>query len=185
MKAFETELPGVFKIETQTYDDHRGYFRETYQQKKFNAIGIDRNFVQDNVSRSEKGVLRGLHFQEPSAQGKLVQVVWGEIFDVAVDVRLGSPNFGKWVGLELADTAGSMLWIPEGFAHGFAVLSDSATVIYKTTEFWAPEAERTIRWDDSDIGIDWPVTDPILADKDANAPKLAEVRFLPKFHLRP
>jgi len=183
MKAVESNLPGVFIIEAPTFDDRRGYFREIYQQNKIDAIGIDKNFVQDNLSRSEKGVLRGLHFQEPSAQGKLIQVVRGEIFDVAVDVRRGSPNFGKWVGLELNDTAGTMLWVPEGFAHGFAVLSDLADVIYKVTDYWAPEMEQVIRWDDPDIGIDWPITDPILVDKDRDAPTLAETAILPQFRI--
>ncbi|NQV56646.1 MAG: dTDP-4-dehydrorhamnose 3,5-epimerase [Rhodospirillales bacterium] len=181
MEAYETNLPGVLEIKAQTFNDRRGYFREVYQQKKFEAIGIDKIFVQDNLSRSEKGVLRGLHFQEPCAQGKLIQVVRGEIFDVAVDIRQGSPHFGNWVGLELSDAAGNMLWVPEGFAHGFVVLSDSADVIYKVTEYWAPESERVIRWDDPDIGIDWPTTDPILVGKDLDAPALAAAAVLPQF----
>ncbi len=181
MKISETYLNSVLLIDTQTIEDQRGYFREIFQDQKFGNIGISQNFVQDNLSRSKKGVLRGLHYQEPSAQGKLIQVIQGKIFDVAVDIRKGSPQFGQWVGLELSDASGNMIWIPEGFAHGFAILSETADVIYKVTDFWAPEAEHIIRWNDPAIGIDWPFDDPILADKDANAPTLAELTTLPEF----
>ena len=181
MKISETYLNSVLLIDTQTIEDQRGYFREIFQDQKFGNIGISQNFVQDNLSRSKKGVLRGLHYQEPSAQGKLIQVIQGKIFDVAVDIRKGSPQFGQWVGLELSDASGNMIWIPEGFAHGFAILSETADVIYKVTDFWAPEAEHIIRWNDPAIGIDWPIDDPILADKDANAPTLAELTTLPEF----
>jgi len=183
MKTVETDLPEVLLIETETFDDNRGFFRETYQQEKFSALGLDVTFVQDNLSHSKKNVLRGLHFQEPRSQGKLVQVIQGEIFDVVVDVRQGSPGSGQWIGVALSAVAGNMLWVPQGFAHGFAVLSDSAEVLYKVTDFWAPETEQVIRWDDPDIGIDWPVSNPILAEKDAQAPTLAAAKVLP--HYRP
>ncbi len=181
MKAHDTTLPGVILIETQSFDDQRGYFRENYQQKKFADLGINGTFVQDNLSRSKQGVLRGLHFQEPATQGKLIQVITGEIFDVAVDVRKGSPFFGQWLGINLSDQVGAMLWIPEGFAHGFVVLSDVANIIYKVTEFWSPEYEQVICWNDPAIGITWPIKNPILADKDTAAPSLADAPTLPEY----
>lgn len=181
MKAVKTDLPEVLLIETETFDDDRGFFRETYQRQKFSALGLDVTFVQDNLSHSEKDVLRGLHFQEPRSQGKLVQVNQGEIFDVVADVRHGSPRFGQWVGIELSAAAGNMLWVPEGFAHGFAVLSNSADVVYKVTDFWVPEAEQVIRWNDPDIAVKWPISTPLLAKKDAQAPTLAAAKVLPQY----
>ena len=181
MRALKTDLPEVLLIETKPVQDNRGFFWEIYQEEKFAALGIKSKFVQDNLTQSKNGVLRGLHFQQPFAQGKLIQVIRGEIFDVAVDIRRGSPNFGKWVGLLASEIKGNMIWIPEGFAHGFVVLSDLADVIYKVTSFWAPDSEHVIRWDDPTIGIDWPVSQPILAEKDANATSLDMAKVLPLY----
>jgi len=169
------EIPGVILIEPQVFSDERGFFMEAYKYSEFASFGITERFVQDNHSRSKKGVLRGLHYQNPpKAQGKLVRVISGEIFDVAVDIRKGSPTFGKWVGIKLSAENKRMLYIPPGFAHGFCVLSDIAEVLYKTTEEFAPECEAGIIWDDPDIGIDWPIKTPILSPKDAKWPRLKD-----------
>jgi len=170
MKIISTRIAEVKLIEPKVFGDSRGFFMETYQKLKLEASGISADFVQDNHSGSSKGILRGLHYQVRSAQGKLVRAVAGEIFDVAVDLRKSSPTFGKWVGERLSAENKHALWVPPGFAHGFYVLSDWAEVLYKATDYYAPEWERSIRWDDPQIGIDWPLVDgkkPILSKKDA------------------
>lgn len=175
MKVLETRLPGVLIIEPDVFEDHRGFFFESYSYKRYADAGIAEHFVQDNVSFSSKGVLRGLHFQHPAAQGKLVHVLEGEVFDVAVDIRRGSPAFGKWVGVSLSSENKRQFYVPPYCAHGFVVISDTALFAYKCTEYYSPATEGSIRWDDPEIGIDWPVDTPRLADKDANAPTLREV----------
>ena len=159
MEFKPTTLPEVILISPVVYGDERGFFMETYREVEFSAAGIPGNFVQDNHSGSEQGTLRGLHYQIKQSQGKLVQVVSGEIFDVAVDLRKSSPNFGKWAGELLSAENKRQLWIPPGFAHGFYVLSDWANVIYKVTDYYAPEWDRTLLWNDPEIGIDWPLID--------------------------
>lgn len=154
---------------------------ETYQQQQFREIGIGLPFVQDNQSRSARGVLRGLHYQEPHAQGKLVRCTRGKLFDVAVDVRVGSPHFGKWAAVELSDENQKMLWVPPGFAHGFCALTEGADLVYKCTELYHPESDRSVLWNDPEIGIEWPVASPILSPKDAAAPRLREAKVLPRF----
>ncbi|MGC8767121.1 MAG: dTDP-4-dehydrorhamnose 3,5-epimerase [Brevinematia bacterium] len=180
INVVETELDGVVIIEPKVFRDERGFFLESWNKKDFEEIGLDIDFVQDNHSRSVKGVLRGLHFQEKYQQGKLVRVVRGRIFDVAVDIRKESPTFSKWVGVYLSDEDMRMFYIPPGFAHGFLVLSDFADVLYKTTEFYYPEYDRGIIWNDKDIGIKWPfyeigINQPILSKKDSSLPTLREV----------
>jgi dTDP-4-dehydrorhamnose 3,5-epimerase len=181
MKVSPTELPGVLLVEPKVFGDDRGFFMEMFHAKRYADAGIPGPFVQDNFSRSAKGILRGLHFQEPNAQGKLVQVVSGAVYDVAVDVRKGSPTFGKWVGVELSSDNRRQLWIPPGFAHGFCVLSDSADFHYKCTTLYAPESERSVLWNDPDLGIPWPVTSPLLSGKDAKAPRLKDAPVLPVY----
>ena len=154
---------------------------ETYHLQRFREMGIDLPFVQDNQSRSARGVLRGLHYQEPHAQGKLVRCGRGALFDVVVDVRAGSPQFAKWTSVELSEENRRMLWVPPGFAHGFCALSDDADCLYKCTEFYHPESERSILWNDPEIGIEWPVRSPIISPKDAAAPKLREAKVLPRY----
>ena len=170
MKVTPTAIPDVLIIEPKVFGDERGFFFESFNQKAFNgATGLDVNFVQDNHSRSAKGVLRGLHYQiPPHAQGKLVRVVRGAVFDVAVDIRKASPTFGWWVGTELSEDNHRQFWVPSGFAHGFLVLSDSADFLYKTTDYYAPQHERCIAWNDPDVGIVWPETGvtPSLSPKD-------------------
>jgi len=169
MQCRKSAIPGVLILKPQIFEDERGFFMETYQAKTFSSLGISSNFVQENLSGSQKGVLRGLHYQLRQTQGKLVKVIAGEVFDVAVDLRRSSPTFGKWVGEYLSAQNRLEMWIPSGFAHGYYVLSDRADVLYKCTDFYAPQWERTIRWNDSAIGIDWPLLDknlPILSDKD-------------------
>ncbi len=176
MKVIRTALPEVLLLEPQVFGDDRGFFMESFNQKTFDAaVGHPVAFVQDNHSRSAKGVLRGMHYQlPPHTQGKLVRVVAGRVFDVAIDMRRASANFGKWVGYELDADAKRMMWVPPGFAHGFLVMSDSADFLYKTTDFYAPAAEGAVRFDDPAIGIEWPLDDvaPQLSAKDANAPLL-------------
>jgi dTDP-4-dehydrorhamnose 3,5-epimerase len=178
MNVTRTRLPEVLLLEPKAIGDERGFFLESFNQRGFDAaVGPGHVFVQDNHSRSARGVLRGLHFQlPPHAQGKLVRVVGGAVFDVAVDMRRGSPDFGRWVGMELSAANHRQLWIPPGFAHGFLVLSESADFLYKTTAYYAPEAERAVRWDDPRIGIEWPDPGvaPLLSAKDRQAPPLAE-----------
>jgi dTDP-4-dehydrorhamnose 3,5-epimerase len=175
MKVTETALPGVLIIEPQRFGDARGYFLETWQRERYAASGIDQPFVQDNLSRSARGILRGLHLQNPAVQGKLVFVLEGEVFDVAVDVRVGSPCFGKWVGMTLSAEDHRQLWIPPGFAHGFCVTSEAAVFSYKCTAPYAPEHEVGIRWDDPDIGIAWPISEPRLSVKDSGHPFLRDI----------
>lgn len=175
MEFRETELPGVIIVEPRVFADDRGFFMETFHSEKFAQAGIPTTFVQDNHSRSSAGVLRGLHYQEPVAQGKLVRAVTGAIFDVAVDIRPGSSTFGRWVGVELNDENRRQLWVPPGFAHGFLVLSDFADVVYKCTELYDAKGDRSIRWDDPEIAIAWPRANPILSKKDAEAPTLNAV----------
>ncbi len=177
MRFVETDLPGVIRIEPKVFTDERGFFMETWQSRRFRDAGIDASFVQDNFSQSSKGTLRGLHYQIKQPQGKLVRVVSGEVFDVAVDLRRSSANFGRWVGEVLSSENKHQLWVPPGFGHGFLVLSATAEVEYKCSDFYAPEYERTIRWDDPDIGIDWPLPggrQPILSARDAAAPLLKD-----------
>src|SRR6056297_4048378 len=165
-------LPAVLLIEPAAFTDSRGFFLETYQRHKYAEAGLNRSFVQDNHSRSRKNVLRGLHYQLKHPQGKLVYTVSGEIFDVAVDIRRGSPTFGQWTGARLSDANHRQLFIPEGFAHGFVVLSESADVVYKCTQFYEPGDEYGISWRDPEIGIDWLVDKPILSEKDQLFPNL-------------
>ncbi len=175
MKLIETALPDVMVIEPDVFADERGYFLETYRAARYVEAGITGTFVQDNLSYSKHGVLRGLHLQNPRAQTKLVYVPSGEIFDVAVDVRRGSPSFGRWVGIRLSSDNRHQLYIPAGFAHGFCVLSDWAHVIYKCTDVYDPAAEVSVLWNDPDIGIDWPVRDSRLSPKDGAAPSLKDI----------
>lgn len=175
-----TLIPDVLVVKPQVFTDDRGFFMESFNEKAWQqATGLDERFVQDNHSRSTRGVLRGLHYQvPPCAQGKLIRVVAGEIYDVAVDLRRSSPTFGRWVGTTLSADNKEQIWIPEGFAHGFVVTSDVAEVIYKTTAYYAPECERSLRYDDPDIDIAWPaVSDPILSQKDELAPALAQAEL--------
>lgn len=173
MKVTKTKIAGLLIIEPKVFGDERGFFFESYNEKAFNeATGVSPRFVQDNHSKSVKGVLRGLHYQlPPKAQGKLVRVVQGEVFDVAVDIRKGSPTYGQWVGEILSDDNKKQLWIPPGFAHGFLTLSDTTEFLYKTTDYWSPEHERAILWNDTTLKIDWPLhgIEPTLAAKDAAA----------------
>ena len=180
MNVTETALPGVMLIEPKVFGDERGFFLESWNARSFAATGLDFSFVQDNHSRSAKGVLRGLHYQVEDPQGKLVRTTSGRVYDVAVDIRRSSPHFGRWVGYELSDTNHRMLYIPPGFAHGFLVLSETADFVYKCTSFYAPAHDRGIRWSDPAIGIDWPLTGkpPLLSHKDAAAPLLAEAETL-------
>ena len=175
MKILPTSLPDVFIIEPQVYNDARGFFMETYHQKRYTEAGIENLFVQDNLSRSIRGTLRGLHYQVNHAQAKLIQVITGSIFDVAVDIRRGSPYFGRWTSIHLSDENKHQLFVPEGFAHGFCVLSEIADVVYKCANFYAPEDEGGILWSDPDLAIDWPVEKPLLSDKDSRLPCLADV----------
>lgn len=173
IEVITTDLPDVLLIKPRVFEDARGFFYESFNKRDWHeALGIDCEFVQDNHSRSDKGVLRGLHYQlPPAAQGKLVRALVGEIFDVAVDIRKNSANFGKWVGYKLSAENKLQMWIPEGFAHGFLTLSPFAEVSYKTTNYYSPESERGIRWNDASLAINWPVSvDISLSDKDATAP---------------
>jgi len=176
LKAIPTAIPAVLIIEPKVFGDARGFFFESFNQRAFSqATGLDVNFVQDNHSRSAKGVLRGLHYQIQQPQGKLVRVVRGAVFDVTVDIRKSSVTFGQWVGVELTEDNHRQLWIPSGFAHGFYVLSDSADFLYKTTDYYAPEFERSLVWNDPKIGIAWPLdTQPIVSAKDAQGMSLAD-----------
>jgi dTDP-4-dehydrorhamnose 3,5-epimerase len=185
MKVTETSLPGAVVIEPQVFGDARGFFYESYNQATYDEAGIRARFVQSNVSRSSKGVLRGLHYQWPNPQGKLVSVLEGEVFDVAVDVRRGSPTFGRWAGVMLTAENHRHFWIPEGFAHGFCVLSDFATFSYQCTALYDRASDASVRWDDPDIGIDWPIDLPLLSDKDRNASLLRDIEAhrLPEFAL--
>lgn len=177
MKVIDTKIPDVKIIEPTVFGDERGFFMETWNQKLFEELvtGKPTHFVQDNHSKSKKGILRGLHYQTENTQGKLVRVVSGEVFDVAVDIRKSSPTFGQWVGVYLSEENKRQLWVPEGFAHGFFVTSDSAEFVYKCTDYYNPSAEHSILWNDFEIGIDWPITGtPILSDKDMKGLPLRE-----------
>lgn len=175
MKVEKTKLDGVLLVTPQVFGDDRGFFMETYNSGKALAAGLPGEFVQDNHSKSSYGVLRGLHYQCPSWQGKLVRTVQGEIFDVAVDIRAGSATFGKWEGFYLNDENKQQLYVPEGFAHGFCVTSATAEVIYKCTTLYAPDEEANLLWNDPDIGIQWPLDQPVLSARDQVAPTLAEL----------
>jgi len=177
MKVIETDIDGVLIIEPAIFEDPRGYFMETYQRHRYAEAGIDMEFVQDNVSFSKKSTLRGLHYQFPNVQAKLVQVIKGEAFDVAVDIRKGSPSFGKWTSVILSDKNNRQLFIPMGFAHGFCVLSDTALLSYKCSNLYAPNEEEGILWSDPDLGIDWPVEKPVLSEKDGQYLHLKDISF--------
>jgi len=182
MKFSPTAIPEVILIEPRLFGDSRGFFMETWQAKKFAEVGIDLSFVQDNHSRSTKGTLRGLHYQLHQPQGKLVRVLAGTIFDVAVDLRRSSPNFGRWLGITLTAESPAMLWVPPGFAHGFYVLSESADFFYKCTDYYAPEHERTILWNDPTLRIDWPLAPgetPLLSGKDSAGSSFADAEVYP------
>jgi dTDP-4-dehydrorhamnose 3,5-epimerase len=180
MKIVPTELPGVVIVESPLYRDDRGYFMELWNRDRYAPLGLPDRFVQDNISSSSAGVLRGLHYQHPEPQGKLISVLEGSIYDVAVDIRGGSPTFGRWVGVELTAGRGRQVYIPEGFAHGFAVTAGPALVLYQCTSTYNPRFEGSIRWDDPDLGIAWPTPAPVLSPKDRAAPPLGEV---PEGHL--
>jgi dTDP-4-dehydrorhamnose 3,5-epimerase len=175
MKVIETELPGCLILEPRVFADARGFFYESFNRDTLSGIGLDLDFAQGNVSSSTGGVLRGLHYQWPKPQGKLVSVLEGEVWDVAVDIRRGSPDFGRWTAAVLSADNKRHFWIPEGFAHGFVVLSERALFTYLCTASYDRTADAAIRWDDPRLAIDWPVSAPLLSDKDANAPLLADV----------
>ncbi len=183
MKVEQTDLAGVLLITPDVYEDRRGYFMETFQLSRYRQCGVDVTFVQDNLSFSVRGTLRGLHFQHPYGQAKLVQVLQGEVFDVAVDIRVGSPAFGQWFGAVLSSENHRQLFIPAGFAHGFCVLSPQAVFSYKCSDFYNPDCERGILWNDPDIGIEWPLASPVLSHKDGSLPRLAELddKLLPEY----
>lgn len=174
VKYTKTSIPGVLLIEPDVFRDSRGFFLETHHQNKYAEEGIGKPFIQDNRSHSKKGVLRGLHYQLRFPQGKLVYVITGEIFDVAVDIRRGSPTFGKWEGIYLSSENNRQIFVPEGFAHGFCVLSETADVLYKCTDYYHPEDECGILWSDPTVGIEWPVAEPILSPKDSQYSVLSE-----------
>ncbi|MCX7780193.1 MAG: dTDP-4-dehydrorhamnose 3,5-epimerase [Negativicutes bacterium] len=184
MRVSQTNLPGVLLIEPKVFDDSRGFFLETWRKEKYAHFGIPTDFVQDNLSFSRKGVLRGLHFQNPNQQGKLVAVVAGEVYDVVVDIRVGSPTFGQWTGVTLSGDNHRQLWIPGGFAHGFCVVSETAYFVYKCTDVYNPAAEGGIAWNDPDLGINWPLTDVLVSGKDAEYPLLCDIppEKLPVYH---
>lgn len=183
MKVIETKLPGVLIVEPKVFGDSRGFFQETWLKSRYGEMGIKEDFVQDNLSFSTRGVLRGVHYQYPHPQGKLVSVVKGGVFDVAVDIRVGSPTFGEWVGILLSGENHRQLWVPPGFAHGFCVVSDTVYFTYKCTDLYTPDAEGGVLWNDPDIGIRWPVQDVELSAKDKVYPRLENIPSirLPKF----
>jgi dTDP-4-dehydrorhamnose 3,5-epimerase len=182
VKVIELKLPEVCVIEPKVFGDDRGFFFESFSKQRYQEmLGIEDDFVQDNLSRSSKGVLRGLHYQMEQTQGKLVTVIEGAVFDVAVDVRIGSPNFGQWVGVEISEKNKRQLWVPKGFAHGFVVMSDFATFQYKCTDYYHPESEQSIIWNDPEIAIDWPFEgEPLLSEKDKAGLLLSD---MPEEHL--
>jgi dTDP-4-dehydrorhamnose 3,5-epimerase len=181
MKVMQTEIPDVLVFEPRVFGDERGFFIETFQMPRYALHGLTRPFLQDNLSRSRRGILRGLHLQNPRSQGKLVSVLRGRVLDVAVDVRVGSPTFGRHVALELGDDSFRQLWVPRGFAHGFVVLSESADFFYRCDELYSPADELVVRWNDPLLGIDWRTDAPTLATRDANAPLLSEIEGLPNY----
>lgn len=180
VKVEETSLPGVLQIFPDVFGDDRGFFSEIFQTERYRELGVE-PLVQFNHSRSRRGTVRGLHFQEPRAQGKLVWVIAGSVFDVAVDVRRGSPTFGQWTSVELTAERHNQMWVPAGFAHGFAVLSDTADFFYGCSDVYAPECERAVAWDDPQIGIAWPDLEVLLSEKDKQAPRLADSPNLPVY----
>jgi|ERR1700731_293054 len=184
MQKVDMSLPGVFEFRPKIFGDARGFFVETYHRTKFADLGITDTFVQDNHSCSVKGTLRGLHYQLQHPQAKLCRVVEGEAFDVVVDIRVGSPQFGKWTSVILSATTQNQLYVPAGFAHGFLALTDSVQFLYKCSDFYDPSDERGILWNDSDLNINWGVTGPMISEKDAKNPRLGEVRphYLPGYH---
>ncbi len=181
MKVIQTAIPDLLILEPKVFGDARGFFMESFNARSFQeATGLNVDFVQDNHSRSARGVLRGLHYQIQQAQGKLVRVVRGSVFDVAVDLRKGSPTFGKWEGVELSEEKNRQFWIPPGFAHGFLVTSESADFLYKTTDYYAPEHERSLAWNDPDVGVEWPLDGaPLLSAKDLAGKSLSECETFP------
>lgn len=176
MKVLDTDLPEVKIIEPDVFGDERGFFMETWNRKRYAGAGIEFDCRQTNLSRSRHGVLRGLHFQQPNPQGKLVYVIEGEVLDVAVDIRVGSPNFGRWTAVRLSGDNRLQMWVPEGFAHGFCVLSDSALFAYGCTREYDPDADRSLRFDDPAIGVAWPLDEPELSGKDREAPGLGTLK---------
>ncbi len=183
MKITETGLAGVKIIEPDKFEDSRGFFMEIWQNNRYTQAGITSAFVQDNIAFSTNGVLRGLHFQNPDAQAKMVYALSGEVFDVIVDIRYGSPTFGQWTSVTLDYRSGRQIYIPEGFAHGYCVISDSAIVAYKCSNYYNPKAEGSILWSDPDIGIDWPIPAPLISEKDTLSPRLKDIspERLPQF----
>lgn len=177
MKIMKLAIPGLLIIEPDIFGDQRGLFMETWNAKRYRDAGLDAEFVQDNLSYSSYGVLRGLHYQQPDSQGKLVYVLQGRVYDVAVDIRVGSPSFGQWHGVELSAENKRQFYIPEGFAHGFYVLSETALFAYKCTDYYNPQAEGGIMWNDPGLNIDWPVKDPVLSDKDRKYPPLKDIKI--------
>jgi dTDP-4-dehydrorhamnose 3,5-epimerase len=175
MKVTAGKIPGLLIVDPVVHGDARGFFLETYSRDRYAEAGVSGDFVQDNLSSSRRGILRGLHFQHPRGQGKLCWVIEGEVFDVAVDVRVGSPTFGRWDGVTLSSENKRQLYIPPGFAHGFCVVSEWALFSYKCTDFYSAENELSVAWDDEDIGIEWPIDAPLLSDKDRANPKLRDV----------
>jgi dTDP-4-dehydrorhamnose 3,5-epimerase len=182
MQVTKTEIPGVLIVSPRRIVDARGFFSETFQAERYASAGMPYPFVQDNWSRSRRGVLRGLHLQNPRAQGKLVSVISGRVLDVAVDVRVGSPTFGRHVAVELSDDNGIQFYMPRGCAHGFIVLSENADFLYKCDDYYSPQDEIVVRWNDPALGIDWRISEPLLGARDAAAPLLADVPRLPSFH---
>jgi dTDP-4-dehydrorhamnose 3,5-epimerase len=181
MQVTKTEIPGVLIITPRRIVDDRGFFAETFQAERYASAGMPYPFVQDNWSRSRRGVLRGLHLQNPKAQGKLVSVISGNVLDVAVDIRKGSPTFGRHVAVELSGENGVQFFVPRGCAHGFVVLSETADFLYKCDEYYSPQDEIVVRWNDPSLGIDWRISDPVLGRRDAEAPLLADISRLPSF----
>jgi dTDP-4-dehydrorhamnose 3,5-epimerase len=175
MKVTKTKMAGLMTVEPSVFADTRGYFMETYQRLRYKEAGIDVHFIQDNLAFSRKNILRGLHYQSPHDQAKLVQVFQGEVFDVAVDIRRGSPTFGQWFGTKLSAENKVQLFVPAGFAHGYCVLSETALFHYKCSDYYAPKCEGGVLWSDPDVGITWPLDKPILSDKDAASPRLKDV----------
>ena len=179
MRVEPTSLPGVMIVEPRVFADPRGFFMETYQKARFEEAGLAHEFVQDNQSHSVRGTLRGLHYQIEHPQGKLVRVVRGEVFDVALDLRRSRPTFGRWIGVYLSEENKRQLYIPPGFAHGFCVVSEEADFFYKCTDYYHPEFERTVLWNDAALGIDWPVREPLVSDKDRQGVPLSEAEYFP------
>jgi len=179
MKVTPTDIPGVLVLEPRVFADDRGYFLEAFHKRRFEEVGLNLEFVQDNHSRSRRDVVRGLHYQIEHAQGKLCRVMRGEVFDVAVDLRMGSPTFGCWTGIVLSEENRLQLYLPPGIAHGFGVLSEVADFVYKCTDYYSPQFECTLLWNDPALGIDWPISDPVLSDKDRLGRPLAECAWYP------